>query len=242
MMRAPIRGKGGGRRRRVSRVAVVGAAIPLLFVGVSLGTSANAHTTPILRLGDKNHCVAYVEEKVGGVKVDGIFDAHTRRAVMNFERRHGLLANGIVGPSIWRRIGACPSGRNGGGNGATTSSLAGRSCAYRLPRTDADVKAVACEVGRKFNVKTVYGFANTGSKKCYSHQNGRALDFMVYKDKAKGDALVRYAQANAARLRIRYIVWYQRSWNPRRGTWVRMRDRGNVTLNHKDHPHISFKC
>ncbi len=239
--RARIREKAGGRRRRVAWLAVFGAAVPLLFAGLSLGTSANAHTTPTLRMGHKNHCVAYVQKKMG-VKVDGTFDSDTRRAVMDFERRHGLYVNGVVGPSVWKRIGVCPYGGNGASNVAATTPAASASCSYRLARTRDYVKAAACEIGPRFDVKTVYGFAKTGAKKCNTHANGRALDFMVYKDKTKGDELVAYAQAHAARLGISYIIWYQRSWNPKRRTWARMADRGDITANHYDHPHISFNC
>ncbi len=224
--------------RTTGRTAgVLLASVSIAFAGVAVASPANAHSTPTLQRGDKGACVAYVQKKMG-VRVDGDFGPETQRGVMNFERRHGLAVNGVVSQSVWNRIGPCPQGAAT----PTPPALPTSSCAYRLPRTDADVRAVACEIGRKFNVKTVYGFANTGSTKCDSHQNGRALDFMVYKDKAKGDAIAKYAQANAARLKISYMIWYQRSWNPQRGTWVRMRDRGNVTLNHIDHPHISFKC
>ncbi|MGP3924081.1 MULTISPECIES: peptidoglycan-binding domain-containing protein [unclassified Streptomyces] len=35
----------------------------------------------------------------------GRFDAHTENAVMQFQRKHGLVPDGIVGPITWAAIG-----------------------------------------------------------------------------------------------------------------------------------------
>jgi hypothetical protein len=64
------------------------------------------------------------------------------------------------------------------------------------------------------------------------------LDFMVYKDKAKGDAIYAYGKANWNRLGIKYIIWYQRI--DEGGGFKPMEDRGGITANHMDHNHWSF--
>lgn len=111
---------------------------------------------------------------------------------------------------------------------------------YSLGPVKPHVAAAAKEIGDKFNVSTIYGFA----QRTYSsdHPLGLALDFMVYGDRAKGDAIANYAQANAARLGISYIIWYQRIWSVERSGegWRAMENRGGITANHMDHPHISF--
>lgn len=91
-------------------------------------------------------------------------------------------------------------------------------------------------------VKTVYGLrAGTGS----DHNVGKALDFMIsgYRyDSSVGDRLALYVLANAERLDVKYIIWEQRIYyvaHPERG-WRFMADRGNDTVNHYDHVHVSF--
>ncbi|GGS99058.1 hypothetical protein GCM10010156_66500 [Planobispora rosea] len=81
------------------------------------------------------------------------------------------------------------------------------------------------------------------------HPLGRACDFMLSTggrlpapgEQARGDAIAAWAQAHAARLGIRYIIWKQRIWQtrlPGQG-WKPMTDRGGHTANHFDHVHIS---
>jgi hypothetical protein len=36
-----------------------------------------------------------------------------------------------------------------------------------------------------------------------------------------------------------YVIYKQRIWHVRTGAWKPMSDRGGVTANHYDHPHIS---
>ncbi|MBV2364764.1 coiled-coil domain-containing protein [Streptomonospora nanhaiensis] len=81
------------------------------------------------------------------------------------------------------------------------------------------------------------------------HGSGRACDFMMSAGGAApseanrqlGQQIAEYAQANADRLGVMYIIWEQRIWhsaNPGAG-WEMMNDRGSITANHYDHVHIS---
>lgn len=79
------------------------------------------------------------------------------------------------------------------------------------------------------------------------HPLGLASDFMVAPYSEAGKEISEWAMENADRLGIKYIIWGQRIWNPSRDggpkpweQWRRMSDRGSVTENHWDHPHISF--
>ncbi|MFD8560578.1 lytic transglycosylase domain-containing protein [Streptosporangium canum] len=91
--------------------------------------------------------------------------------------------------------------------------------------------------------------ANGGIAGGGEHPLGRACDFMLSTggriptpgEQARGDAIAAWAQANGARLGIRYIIWQQRIWItrfPAKG-WDPMADRGGHTANHQDHIHIS---
>jgi hypothetical protein len=56
-----------------------------------------------------------------------------------------------------------------------------------------------------------------------------------------GYDIAAWAQANASRLGIMYIIYRQRIWDVRMASsgWVPMEDRGSITANHYDHVHIS---
>ncbi|EQL27687.1 hypothetical protein BDFG_09519 [Blastomyces dermatitidis ATCC 26199] len=54
---------------------------------------------------------------------------------------------------------------------------------------------------------------------------------------------------NHKSLNVMYVIWGQKIWNPSNGeaptaweNWRDMEDRGSVTANHWDHPHVSFNA
>lgn len=108
--------------------------------------------------------------------------------------------------------------------------------AYKLGPVTKQLQSAADEVGNKFAIQTIGGWR--ASDPYPDHPSGHAADFMVGDDKAKGDAVAAYLMANAQRLNVKYIIWYQRSWTPGRG-WKNMADRGSPTQNHKDHVHLT---
>lgn len=81
------------------------------------------------------------------------------------------------------------------------------------------------------------------------HPLGRACDFMLSSGGVmpsapwirRGYEIAQWAQANAARLGIMYIIYRQHIWDIRMASagWVPMPDRGSITANHYDHVHIS---
>ncbi len=98
-------------------------------------------------------------------------------------------------------------------------------------------------LGPMFGIKTIGGYRENATDS-NGHPAGLAADFMVGNSpagKAKGDALVAYAQQNAEELGIDYIIWRQRIWSVARADegWRRMEDRGSAVANHMDHPHIN---
>ncbi len=115
--------------------------------------------------------------------------------------------------------------------------------AYSLGPVKPHVQAAAEEIGNKFDVKTIYGFGLRPSGTS-DHPKGLALDFMVYKNRAQGDAIAAYCITNAKRLGIKYVIWWQAIWSPDRANegWRPMANRGSTTANHYDHPHVSFNA
>ncbi|WP_031167526.1 coiled-coil domain-containing protein [Streptosporangium roseum] len=79
------------------------------------------------------------------------------------------------------------------------------------------------------------------------HPLGRACDFMLSRgggmpsgdETRRGHEIAAWAIKNARRLGIMYIIFRQRIWHVRTGSWRTMSDRGGTTANHFDHPHIS---
>jgi NlpC/P60 family/Putative peptidoglycan binding domain len=58
-----------------------------------------------VQFGDRGKAVATVQQRLGAnrrcVDVDGEFGPRTRRAVLAFQRAHGLVPDGVVGPATW---------------------------------------------------------------------------------------------------------------------------------------------
>lgn len=61
-------------------------------------------TRRTIKFGSRGDDVRYLQRKLG-ISADGIFGPLTRRAVINFQKRHLLAADGIVGPRTWAVIG-----------------------------------------------------------------------------------------------------------------------------------------
>jgi hypothetical protein len=109
------------------------------------------------------------------------------------------------------------------------------------------MREVRDEVDRRFGPFSAIGCFRPGSDG--EHPLGRACDFMLSTGGVMpaassiqhGYDIAAWAQANASRLGIMYIIYRQRIWDVRMASsgWVPMEDRGSITANHYDHVHIS---
>jgi len=109
------------------------------------------------------------------------------------------------------------------------------------------MRGVRDEVDRRFGPFSTIGCYRPGSDG--EHPLGRACDFMLSTGGVmpaaswiqKGYDIAAWAQANASRLGIMYIIYRQRIWDVRMASsgWVPMENRGSITANHYDHVHIS---
>ena len=107
-----------GKATRRSR----GLIFIVALLGLVLCTASPAHAGSLKR-GAKGPRVAFVQ-KVLGLHVDRIFGKQTKRAVKRFQRRHGLTADGIVGPATWAALKRARG----------TSSRSGRASVHGLQR------------------------------------------------------------------------------------------------------------
>ena len=131
-----------GRVRSGGRVALVN---PLLRLQQSVGNqavgrviqakrgwrlqrqldSAPAAQT-VLRFGASGPMVAELQRRLNQagadpvLEVDGVFGGQTRGAVMVFQQRQGLVADGIVGPQTWGALGGSPPNRSESSGSVTT--------------------------------------------------------------------------------------------------------------------------
>lgn len=93
------------------------------------------------------------------------------------------------------------------------------------------------EVAQQYDVTQFSGYRPGDSQ---DHGKGLAIDFMVYDDTAKGDAIAEYSVANMDESNIYYVIWKQQIYGTWTSGWEPMEDRGSVTANHYDHVHVSF--
>ncbi len=98
-----------GRKRLLAVLATV------LLLNLALLWSAQGAT---YRQGSQGEQVRTIQTKLRrwgyyDGEVDGIFGSATRRAVVKFQKKNGLAADGIVGPNTLRALGMPTSGSSG---------------------------------------------------------------------------------------------------------------------------------
>lgn len=131
----------------------------------------------------------------------------------------------------------------GGAADQLASGLAAGQHHFNVGPVKPWVQAAADEIGSRFQLTDIGGWR--AQDPFPDHPAGLALDFMLSSRgpstlgtaTAVGDQLAQYVIDNAARLKVEYMIWNRRSWNPTRGTWVPYSDTSNP---HTDHVHVKF--
>lgn len=89
-------------RASVSAILTGAVPAPVLIPAIEPVTRAGlASGRPTLRRGALGEWVKHIQAQCG-VKVDGHFGANTEAALREFQRSHGLVPDGIVGPKTWK--------------------------------------------------------------------------------------------------------------------------------------------
>jgi len=114
-------------------VAAAGAGLLAAPAPAAAGVPALTH---LLEMGSRGAPVARVQRALH-VPANGRFSERTRRAVIAFQRRDGLLVDGIVGPQTWDTLFHIQ---------APASSTAPASSGYSIPAS-----IVACESGGDYS-------------------------------------------------------------------------------------------
>jgi peptidoglycan hydrolase-like protein with peptidoglycan-binding domain len=85
----------------VAFVAVFAIAGVAYLVSSSAAGQCNKRTFSV---GSKGPCVEVIQDTVKASPYDGKFGSKTAAKVKVFQRNRGLPADGVVGPSTWRKI------------------------------------------------------------------------------------------------------------------------------------------
>lgn len=105
--------------------------------------------------------------------------------------------------------------------------------AWNDGKTKPHVAKAAQEIAARFGILNIGGYRS--GPDAQDHGLGLAIDVMTT---VKGQAVADYAQANAARLAITYVIWNRAIWDSRNSRgWEPYKG----TSPHTDHVHISFK-
>ena len=120
-------------------------AVLILLAGVATADASNS-----LSLGSTGSAVKKLQRKLHVQPVSGYFGQETRRAVVRFQRGHGLKADGIAGPATLRKLGVRASGAGyaTGGSAPSSSSGGGKSSGGSNVKLPPVLKKIAqCESG-----------------------------------------------------------------------------------------------
>jgi len=119
-------------RRRAGALLAACALAPAAF-------AASADARPTLHHGDRGRSVESLQHALH-IPADGVFGRGTVHAVKRFQRRHGLHADGVVGPATWAALGIGGSHpvlkrtrlRGGGGSGLPSAVSRAIAAANRI--------------------------------------------------------------------------------------------------------------
>jgi hypothetical protein len=92
------------RRIRARTLAIAGAVVMTTASGAALAATGGTSVGHSAQASVSGAPVSAVQRALG-VRVTGVYDARTRRAVRAFQRRHGLEVDGIVGRKTLAALG-----------------------------------------------------------------------------------------------------------------------------------------
>jgi len=106
-------------------------------------------------------------------------------------------------------------------------------------------------IGRGWDTHTISGDYPDSGQWPDEHGTGRALDIICAPEvgvrsageyREAGEAVLSWLMANAKQMHIRHIIWQNRIWKTRYGTWSQLGgNRSGVSDRHEDHIHVFFE-
>ncbi|MFC6715024.1 peptidoglycan-binding protein [Branchiibius cervicis] len=152
------------------------AATAQASVRVSTSVQAATSSTVVsVSYGSTGSLVKTVQQRVGGLTVDGIFGPKTLAAVKSFQSAKHLVVDGVVGPLTWKALGGFPA--TGGG----TSREGGRTCSVgstlRYNATGSSVKVLQKALG--LETDGWFGPVTLAAVKSFQSAKGLVADGVV---------------------------------------------------------------
>lgn len=144
------------RLLRISAIVVVMAAIGFCASVAIMNSSAPLAEPVAIQQGSTGADVRTVQQKLKNWgyyrgAVDGIYGAQTRKAVVWFQQKNGLTADGIVGPATLKALGMSASG-------SSSSSSSGGTNKYSSSDTYLLAKIIHAEArGESYTGKVAVG-------------------------------------------------------------------------------------
>lgn len=110
---------------------------PAAVGGVQLAATATVKTASStsvvwLRYGSTGSLVKILQQRLGGLAVDGSFGPKTLARLKAYQASHQLYVDGLVGPNTWKSLGGFPGTTTGGGSsrGETRTCTVGSTLRY----------------------------------------------------------------------------------------------------------------
>jgi cell wall-associated NlpC family hydrolase len=144
----------------MARASALISTIALLLAAPVAGSAAAE-----LHKGSRGHRVAKVQRWLGQTP-DGIFGRSTRATVKRWQKRHGLKADGVVGPATWAALRRAH--RAAGDRSATAAPVRSRGAAVRRLQRALGISADG-----------VFGPATKAAVKRFQRAHGLVADGVV---------------------------------------------------------------
>ena len=141
-------------------------------------TTTPASPVVILGYNDTGTLVKTLQQRLGGLEVDGWFGPKTLAAVKTFQSSKGLAVDGVVGPLTWTALGGFP-GSSGGTGGTGGSGSGGTSCTVKVLRYGSSGDAVQVlqqRLGRGLVDDGEFGALTLAALKSYQASKGLTVD------------------------------------------------------------------
>lgn len=140
-------------------------------------TTTPASPVVIVSYNDTGSLVKTVQQRLGGLEVDGWFGPKTLAAVKAFQTSKGLAVDGVVGPLTWAALGGFPG--SSGGTGGSTGGSGGTSCTVKVIRYGSSGDAVQVlqqRLGGGLVDDGEFGPLTLAALKSYQSANGLVVD------------------------------------------------------------------
>jgi len=135
--------------------------------------AASPNTVVYLRYGSTGSYVKTVQQRLGGLAVDGIFGTRTLAKVKAFQQTHHLAVDGIVGPLTWNALGGFP--------GSTPPPPTTPSCQVTVLRYGASGSLVSSAQSKLGGIAVdgVFGAATLSRVKSFQSSKGLVADGII---------------------------------------------------------------